>query len=437
MFRLQQARSGAAVTRYHSHETCFYTRRVTGNVRAIWKSIPERGRRTFALQEELGNNLHCHMYSAFVLALACCGILHLSHTAMEQVELSDDKEAMESTCSEYWEMAMVSCLRLENMLFTQIHCSNACRSLRKQTDLIAPALLPRHHPPTASTYTVGGRGGVAVRQLSSQQGEPGSTFDEFDPGFSHLGIVADDAAGRWVISGISCFPHNCIPAPIHIHLVSPASALKTSLLKAAQIYAIHAQNNDFALKPSVQAVSAKQGGWKKGGEEVAVRDEEKEGIGPGTEKEVLSRDITPKLASVLRRYTRALLGAAGIADNLIGLCWDCWEQWKREGAQILRIGSARTRRTTKRKVRLIAREARTAPEASSAIPVRTRVTTKVRYTPGQRLARSGDGVLDEHGSVAIIASACLRRHTREKQLQSTPPSGLFANLRFVVLGKEE
>ncbi|KAJ8888177.1 hypothetical protein PR048_007664 [Dryococelus australis] len=35
---------------------------------------------------------------------------------------------------------------------------------------------------------------------------------EAAPGFSHVGIVPDDAAGRWVFSGISRFPRLCIPA---------------------------------------------------------------------------------------------------------------------------------------------------------------------------------------------------------------------------------
>ncbi|KAJ8869086.1 hypothetical protein PR048_030647 [Dryococelus australis] len=43
------------------------------------------------------------------------------------------------------------------------------------------------------------------------------------PGFSHVGIVTDDAAGRRVLSGISRFPHPYIPALLHAHLASPSS----------------------------------------------------------------------------------------------------------------------------------------------------------------------------------------------------------------------
>ncbi|KAJ8866087.1 hypothetical protein PR048_033611 [Dryococelus australis] len=51
---------------------------------------------------------------------------------------------------------------------------------------------------------------------SPHQGEPGST-----PGFSHVGIVPDNAAGRRVFSGISRFPRPFIPALPHNHLNHP------------------------------------------------------------------------------------------------------------------------------------------------------------------------------------------------------------------------
>ncbi|KAJ8867332.1 hypothetical protein PR048_031133 [Dryococelus australis] len=51
-------------------------------------------------------------------------------------------------------------------------------------------------------------------------------------------IVPDYAIGRRVFSGISRFPCPCILALLHTHLVSPLSALKTSLLRAGQISAL-------------------------------------------------------------------------------------------------------------------------------------------------------------------------------------------------------
>ncbi|KAJ8878003.1 hypothetical protein PR048_022466 [Dryococelus australis] len=45
----------------------------------------------------------------------------------------------------------------------------------------------------------------------------------------------NDAAGRWIFSWISRFHYPCIPALLHSHLALPSSALKTSMLRAAQI----------------------------------------------------------------------------------------------------------------------------------------------------------------------------------------------------------
>ncbi|KAJ8880030.1 hypothetical protein PR048_020652 [Dryococelus australis] len=58
------------------------------------------------------------------------------------------------------------------------------------------------------------------------------------PGFSKVGIVPDNVAGRWVFSGVSSFPHPCIPALLHAHIPLPSSAPKTSLLRADQIFSL-------------------------------------------------------------------------------------------------------------------------------------------------------------------------------------------------------
>ncbi|KAJ8879820.1 hypothetical protein PR048_020428 [Dryococelus australis] len=73
-----------------------------------------------------------------------------------------------------------------------------------------------------------GRGGVVVRLLTSHQGQPGSISGGIAPGFSQLGIVRDDIAGRWVFSGISRFPRSFIFALLHTHRTSLSSALRTS-----------------------------------------------------------------------------------------------------------------------------------------------------------------------------------------------------------------
>ncbi|KAJ8878135.1 hypothetical protein PR048_022602 [Dryococelus australis] len=82
--------------------------------------------------------------------------------------------------------------------------------------------------------------GIVVRLVSSHQGEPGSISGGVAPGFSHAGIVADDAARREIFSGISCFPcrcafQRCSTPP----LVPSSSALKTLMLRAAQITPLH------------------------------------------------------------------------------------------------------------------------------------------------------------------------------------------------------
>ncbi|KAJ8870021.1 hypothetical protein PR048_029032 [Dryococelus australis] len=71
------------------------------------------------------------------------------------------------------------------------------------------------------------RSGVVVRLLASHLGKPGSIPGGVTP--AHADVVADDAAGRRVTTGIPP-PQPCIPALLHAHLASPSSALKTSML---------------------------------------------------------------------------------------------------------------------------------------------------------------------------------------------------------------
>ncbi|KAJ8872090.1 hypothetical protein PR048_025691 [Dryococelus australis] len=59
-----------------------------------------------------------------------------------------------------------------------------------------------------------------------QQGEPGSIPGQVT-GFSHVGIVPDDAIGRGVFSGISCLPHPFIPALLHTDFNCPGLDLRT------------------------------------------------------------------------------------------------------------------------------------------------------------------------------------------------------------------
>ncbi|KAJ8869873.1 hypothetical protein PR048_028882 [Dryococelus australis] len=76
---------------------------------------------------------------------------------------------------------------------------------------------------------------VSSLQTAYHPGEQGSIPGGVSSGFSHVGIVAADAAARRVFSGISRFPRPFIPALLHTRLASLSLALKTSLLRAAQI----------------------------------------------------------------------------------------------------------------------------------------------------------------------------------------------------------
>ncbi|KAJ8897314.1 hypothetical protein PR048_002660 [Dryococelus australis] len=77
---------------------------------------------------------------------------------------------------------------------------------------------------------------VVVRLLASHLGSKlGSIPGRVSSRFLHVGIILNNAACQWVFSGISHFSRPFIPELLHTRLTSPTSALKTSLLWAAQI----------------------------------------------------------------------------------------------------------------------------------------------------------------------------------------------------------
>ncbi|KAJ8878881.1 hypothetical protein PR048_019480 [Dryococelus australis] len=78
------------------------------------------------------------------------------------------------------------------------------------------------------------RGDVTARALRSQQSELGSPGG-VALGFSHVGIVPDNAPCQRVFSWISHFPRPCIPSLLHFQLVLPSTALNISLVRAAKI----------------------------------------------------------------------------------------------------------------------------------------------------------------------------------------------------------
>ncbi|KAJ8877823.1 hypothetical protein PR048_022281 [Dryococelus australis] len=91
--------------------------------------------------------------------------------------------------------------------------------------------------PSETDQRYWGRSGVVVMPLASQLGELVSIPSGVAPGFLHVGIVPDDATRQCVFSGISRSPCPVIQALLllHIHLASPSSALKTSMLRATRI----------------------------------------------------------------------------------------------------------------------------------------------------------------------------------------------------------
>ncbi|KAJ8874098.1 hypothetical protein PR048_024939 [Dryococelus australis] len=58
----------------------------------------------------------------------------------------------------------------------------------------------------------------AASLLATHQAEPGSIPGWVTPGYSHVGIVPDDAAGGRVFTEFSRLPHTFIPAQLHTHL---------------------------------------------------------------------------------------------------------------------------------------------------------------------------------------------------------------------------
>ncbi|KAJ8893538.1 hypothetical protein PR048_006136 [Dryococelus australis] len=90
-------------------------------------------------------------------------------------------------------------------------------------------------------------GGWTVSLLTSHQGKQGSIPGRVTPEFSHVGIVPDDAFGRWVLSGISRSSHPFIPALPHTHLSHPHRLSKDLAVKSRlNLFSlIHYKRNDI------------------------------------------------------------------------------------------------------------------------------------------------------------------------------------------------
>ncbi|KAJ8871352.1 hypothetical protein PR048_027669 [Dryococelus australis] len=86
-----------------------------------------------------------------------------------------------------------------------------------------------------SNPDMGDHRGVVVSLLASYQSEPRSIPSVITPGFSHVAILPDNAAGRRVFSGIFRFIRPYIPAFPHTHLTSLPSALRTTMLRELDV----------------------------------------------------------------------------------------------------------------------------------------------------------------------------------------------------------
>ncbi|KAJ8873064.1 hypothetical protein PR048_026680 [Dryococelus australis] len=117
-------------------------------------------------------------------------------------------------------LVIISCQRsmqsMQSVHFAELAIS---RDLKKHSSNFGPAS-------SAKIYT-----------LASHQGEP-ALIPGRVTGYFQVGIVSDDAVNRWVFSGISRFPPPLHSGTAPYSLQSPSSALKTSLLRAAQISSI-------------------------------------------------------------------------------------------------------------------------------------------------------------------------------------------------------
>ncbi|KAJ8882617.1 hypothetical protein PR048_014429 [Dryococelus australis] len=93
--------------------------------------------------------------------------------------------------------------------------------------------------------------GLAASALAFYKGELDSIPGGVALGYLHVVIMPDNPSDQWIFWGIFRFPRPCIQArsSIHLHLVSPSSALKTSFHKARfQIMAPNERRSSLTSK---------------------------------------------------------------------------------------------------------------------------------------------------------------------------------------------
>ncbi|KAJ8895040.1 hypothetical protein PR048_000364 [Dryococelus australis] len=80
---------------------------------------------------------------------------------------------------------------------------------------------PRENPPTSGIVRHDSHMRKSGLDYSpAHLGEAGSILGGVAHELFHVGIVPDDAAGRWVFSGICRFPRPCIPYPLRVTIIA-------------------------------------------------------------------------------------------------------------------------------------------------------------------------------------------------------------------------
>ncbi|KAJ8888228.1 hypothetical protein PR048_007715 [Dryococelus australis] len=143
-----------------------------------------------------------------------------------------------------------------------------------------------------------------ARALTSHHGDPGSIPGGFSHGSSHVEIVLNG-----FFSGCSSFPCPGIPALLQSHLTSPTLALKTSLLRAAQISQL---NSKTLLDQRRRSRTAKTGDPR---ENLSVNGN----VRPHAKIRVTPPEIEPGLPSM----QASILTTKTLGHHLLALC-DCY-----------------------------------------------------------------------------------------------------------------
>ncbi|KAJ8873745.1 hypothetical protein PR048_024579 [Dryococelus australis] len=114
---------------------------------------------------------------------------------------------------------------------------------------------PRNREETIYKRTSLTNGASVAERLARSPRHQGSIHGWITPGFSHVEIVPDDAAGRRIFSGISRLPRPCIPTLLHSHLVSyrPSRGRQWKTSASARVEALRSTEHTTRAEISTAA----------------------------------------------------------------------------------------------------------------------------------------------------------------------------------------